>query len=190
MPVPCEADRALDLVSPHLRVEHRLARHQLVQIDVVGHHADRGAHARALDERREHVGVFLHLEDGGHSAAQKFRHREAAEGLPLVAPHHHAHGQVQAVGGRMADVLRPPPEHRVPEMVVRAHEAGQRDAPLRFHHLASVRCAIRDLLTRSRIGDDGTVDEHRPGCVHGSRRVHGDDGGVSYQQGHRSISDS
>ena len=148
-----ESDRPIELLASHSGIEHRLSVHQPLEIDVMRHEADRCPDSRAFDERHERFGVLLHLEHRGHAAADQLRDGEAAQRLALVATHHHAHRQIEAVGGRVADILGAAPEHRVSEVVVCADEAGQRDASLRVDGLASRRRARGNLVARPDFDD-------------------------------------
>ena len=180
-----ETDGPIELLPSHPRIEHRLSPHHPLEIDVMGHEPDRCPDSRTLDEGQERFGVLLHLEYRGHAPADQLRDREAAERFALVAAHHHAHRQVEAVDGTVADILGAAAEHRVSEVVVRADEAGQRDAPLRVDGLAPLRRPRGDLVARPDRDDARAVDEHRAGRMDRSGLVHGDDRGVTNQQRHR-----
>ena len=99
--------------------------------------------AEPLDEGGVDVGVLLHLEHGRHAAAQELGVGERPDRQTLLTRDDGRHGEVLAGHAAQAGVLGPPPEERVADVGVAAHEARDHDFAPAIEHSGRRRMPAR-----------------------------------------------
>ena len=158
-----EPDGLSQLLFTSLLGEFGFSGAELVEVDVVHHDPQACAHTEAVEGRREHIRILFHLEHRGAAAAQQLGRRQQTDAPAFLPGEHRGHGQIQIAACTITKIFGPSPEHRIAEVIVGAHEAGQHELGGSVDDPIDAVRTLLDHIARPDIGNPVTVDQQCPG---------------------------